>query len=539
MLEILDAAAVRRWSHASLAGLARARDEIDAINVYPVADSDTGTNLLLTMEAAAEAVTAAPGDDLRGALQALADGALIGARGNSGVIVSQLLRGLAAVLGAAKRPDGRALASALATATELGYQAVGRPVEGTILTVARAAADAATASGSSVLAAVSSAAARGAQTALAATTAQLEVLRRAGVVDAGGRGLCVLLDALAEVVTEITPSHHPTTRVTVRPRTATAVADDGSAYEVMYLLDAAEDAIPPLRERLSTVGDAVVVVGGERLWNVHVHLDDPGAAVEAGIAAGRPYRIKITDLRLAHAPNRSNDLDEDGVGQQLDQRRRVVVATASAPGIAELLSQAGVVVVHHEPGHPPSSHAWREAMTATSADEIVLVVDGLEARPIAEAAARNARADGSRVAVIPARSCVQTIAAIAVHDPAHDFDADVIAMSAAGGSARHAQVTVATAEAVTSAGLCKPGDMLGHIGDDIAVIGEDVAQVAQAVIARMLDAGGELITLIIGADAPPGLAAELVDRLRRTRPEIECTAYGGGQRDCLLLIGVE
>ncbi len=528
MLEILDAAAVRYWCQASLAGLVRAREEIDAINVYPVADSDTGTNLLLTMEAAAGALARLPDDeDLGTVLKTMADGALIGARGNSGVIVSQLLRGLASGFGRHLPSDGRALAAALEHAADLGYRAVGRPVEGTILTVARAAAEAAAACKPQALGAVAAAAAQGADRALAATPDQLEVLRRAGVVDAGGRGLCVLYAALAEVVTGVAAVQAASVRTRVgraSPRPAVTMEGEGPAYEVMYLLEAPDDAIPPLRELLATLGDSVVVVGGDRLWNVHVHLDDPGPAVEAGITAGRPYRIKITSL---------------GAGAEHGQGRRAVVAMTAAPGIAELLAASGGVVVAHEPGSPPTASAMSNAIQQTGAGEVVLIPDGEDAQPPAEAAAVEARAAGLRVAVIPARSCVQAIAALAVHDPAKDFDADVIAMSAASGAARHAELAIASAQAVTSAGVCQPGDVLGLIDGDVALIGSDLSEVAHRVLGRILDAGGEMVTLVSGRYAPDGLADDVVARLHRERPEIECVVYRGGQADHPLLIGVE
>jgi dihydroxyacetone kinase-like predicted kinase len=180
-----------------------------------------------------------------------------------------------------------------------------------------------------------------------------------------------------------------------------------------------------------------------------------------------------------------------------------------------------------------------DAIMDSGAREIVIVADGASTVPATQAAAAQARADGIRVAVIPARSSVQAIAALAVHEPSQDFDADVIAMSGASGTARHGEVTVATQAAVTSAGLCHPGDVLGLIDGDIALIGADITAVAAGVIERMLDAGGELVTLITGAEAPTGVADRLVRELHIRRPEIECVVYDGGQDIYPLLIGVE
>ena len=534
MVEGLDAAASRRWCAGSLDALARAREEIDWLNVYPVPDADTGTNLFLTMEATAAAVAQVSGDDLPTVLRAMGDGALLGARGNSGVITSQLLRGLAVELASANPPGGAALAIALSAAAELSYAAVAVPVEGTILSVARAAAVAANTAGV-LLSDVAAAAADGAAAALLKTPDQLDVLARAGVVDAGGRGLCVIFDSLAEVVTGAIPANRV---IRVReagpwessrlPETASEVATGGPAYEVMYLLDTADETIPGLRATLGPLGDSLVVVGGGGLWNVHIHVDDPGPAVEAGVEAGRPHRIRIKNLTEATHPR-----------PRLGRQPRAVIALAPSAGLAAIFEQAGATVVSHGVDRPPQTTSLVDAITDSGAKEIVMVADDPSTVPAIRAAAAQARLDGLRVAAIPARSSVQAIAALAVHDPSQDFDTDVIAMSSASGSARHAELTVATQEAVTSAGLCHPGDVLGLIDGDIALIGEDIAAVAGGVIERMLDAGGELVTLITGADAPAGVVDRLVRELHVRRPEVECVVYDGGQDVYPLLIGVE
>jgi dihydroxyacetone kinase-like predicted kinase len=212
---------------------------------------------------------------------------------------------------------------------------------------------------------------------------------------------------------------------------------------------------------------------------------------------------------------------------------------APAAGLAAIYEEAGAMVVSHDVDRAPQTESLLDAIMDSGAREIVIVADGASTVPSTQAAAAQARADGIRVAVIPARSSVQAIAALAVHEPSQDFDADVIAMSGASGTARHGEVTVATQAAVTSAGLCHPGDVLGLIDGDIALIGTDITAVAAGVIERMLDAGGELVTLITGAEAPPGVADRLVRELHTRRPEVECVVYDGGQDVYPLLIGVE
>jgi DAK2 domain fusion protein YloV len=577
----LDASAVRAWCRLSLRALGRTREEIDAINVYPVADGDTGTNLYLTVESAAQAVDAAfdghaaTGDadgsrpTLGEAFRAMSHGALIGARGNSGTILAQLLRGMneslatgAAASGASGAPDGAArdedhaaaalVRRALRAAADSGYAAVSRPVEGTMLTVATGAADAAR-DAEGGLAEVVRAAHAGALAALAGTPGQLGVLRQAGVVDAGGLGLATVLGALCEAVTGEAPQRaragtgtsfrhaHPAAAddAAAAARVEAAAADascaqdggaegDGPAFEVIFLLEAAGDApVARLRARLDALGDSLVVVGGDGLWHVHVHVDDVGAAIEAGIEAGRPHRIRVT-----HFGGRQREPGREPA-------RRAVVAVVEGDGLAGLYAGAGATVVPVRPGEPPVSGEIAAAVRRAHAREVVVLPNDADLRDAAGAAAEQARTDGVRVALIPTRSAVQGLAALAVHEPSRRFDEDVVAMTAAAGATRYAELAVAEHRSWTMAGVCQAGDVLGLIDGDVAVIGADLARTAEAVLDRMLAAGGELVTLVLGAGAPPGLADRIEARVREGHLAVDTVTYDGGQSAAPLIIGVE
>ncbi len=558
VLSRLDGESVARWASAARDALAAARDEIDELNVYPVPDGDTGTNMHLTLAAAVEALAES---SLRGGdtetptpqrlVSALAHGALMGARGNSGVILAQLLRGIADGLeGVEGALDGGQLAAALTSGAREAYAAVAEPVEGTMLTVARVAAETAESAASvasatdrgdaGALAAVATAAAAGARAALARTPEQLEVLRRAGVVDAGGRGVCVLLDALASVVTgaetepvEVRVPHDRPDEPGHRwPRSGLDVEDPdrhGPTYEVMYLLDAPAEAVPTLRETLGALGDSLVVVGGEPTWNVHVHVDDVGAALEAGVEAGRPHRIRVTHFRDA-----ARELDGE-----LPADSRGVVSVVAGEGLAALFETAGATVVRGGPGRRASTAELLTGLRASRARDIVVLPNDADSLAVAEAAAAKARDEGLRVAVIPTRASVQALAALAVHDLERRFEDDVVAMTAAAGHCRHGGVTVAAREAVTMAGVCRPGDVLGIVDGDFAVIGDDLVTVARTVLDRMLGSGGELVTLVTGADLEPGLAEAVAAHAREGRPEVDTVQYDGGQPRYPLLIGVE
>jgi DAK2 domain fusion protein YloV len=535
VLQALDAAALRRWSAAALQDLAAARDEIDGLNVYPVPDGDTGTNLLLTMQAADEAVRAAPADR-RATVRALAEGALLGARGNSGVILSQLLRGLAEGLGDDGSPA--AVRTALTRAADLAYAAVARPVEGTVLTVARECAEA-VAGLDGDLVSVVRAARSAAAGSLARTPELLPQLAAAGVVDAGGRGLCVLLEALERVVTgqdgpscpELPALLVPCDRA--EPAGAREAGGKEFAYEVQYLLrDSDAEAVACLREVLAALGDSLVVVAGadEDVWNVHVHVDDVGAALEAGVDAGRPFRISVTRFADQHPAHR-----DEGAAVR---RGRAVVALAAGEGLAALFRRAGAVVVDAGPARLPSTGQLLEAVRAEGAAEVVLLPNDADALAVASAAAAAAREQGCAVAVLPTRSSVQGLAAAAVADAQRPFEDDVAAMAQAAGSTRYGEVAVAAREAVTMAGICRPGDVLGLLEGDVVMLGSDVEQVARALLERMLAGGGELVTVVAGADAGPVAAARVAADVERAHPAVDVVVYDGGQPH-LLLLGVE
>ncbi|MFI8535937.1 DAK2 domain-containing protein [Streptomyces aquilus] len=552
-----DALAVRTWCGLALEALGRAREEIDAINVYPVADGDTGTNLYLTAESAAAAVEAvftaydeSGGPSLADAARAMAHGALIGARGNSGTILAQLLRGMAQVLAddsEASHTDGTGLRLALRRAADSAREAVAHPVEGTVLSVASAAADAAEGSEGDC-GAVARAAYEGARAALAVTPGQLAVLERAGVVDAGGRGLVAVLGALVETFTGEAPrvvaaASAAHARVDgVSDPAAMAAADEcadapaeagGPAFEVIYLLEAEDAAVARLRTRLDALGDSLVVVGGDGLWNVHVHVDDAGAAVEAGVEAGRPYRIRITHFGLGDVHTRG------GERPPRERVQRAVVAVVPGEGLAGLYTEAGATTVLARPGEPPASGEIVEAVRRAHAREVVLLPNDADLRHTAAAAAEQARTEGIRVALIPTRSAVQGIAALAVHEPGRRFDEDVVSMTSAAGATRYAEVAVAERQSWTLAGICEAGDVLGLIEGDVAVIGSDVTSAAETVLDRMLSAGGELVTLVLGDDAPDSIADHLEARVREAYLAVDTVVYRGGRQGALLLIGVE
>jgi dihydroxyacetone kinase-like predicted kinase len=306
----------------------------------------------------------------------------------------------------------------------------------------------------------------------------------------------------------------------------------GAGSEVQYLLaDTDEHRVRRLQERLAGLGDSLVVVGVDtpagREWNVHVHVADIGAAIEAGIEAGRPHRISVTPLAPVRPP-----APEPG--------RRALVALAAGEGVAALFLAEGVRVVALGDGEPPGTELEDRVLAevlAATAQDVVVLPNAAACTPVASRAADRARAEGRDVAVVPTRSPVQGLAAVAVADPGRRFGDDVIAMAEAAAATRWAEVTVAEQAALTSAGLCNPGDALGSAEGDVVVVGSELADVARDLLDRLLSAGGELVTLVVGPDAALGDA--VCRHLSRAHPTVEVTRYEGGADGVPLLVGVE
>jgi dihydroxyacetone kinase-like predicted kinase len=476
--------------------------------------------------------------------------------------------------------DPATIAAALARADDAARAAVAVPVEGTMLSVVKAAATAATKLVHDAGAlqppfpAVAEAARQAAFDALTATQHQLPALEEAGVVDAGGRGVCVFLDVLAALVggydprrlepqdaglaatamprrSLLRPERVPKSGTLNQPRPLVlhepVLADlpiQTPGLELLFLIETdAADALRAELERICAAdgGDSLVVAGGAGRYRVHVHLHQPGPAIEAALDFGRPRDLRVT--ALTECVDVQREVPQPAPVPEL-RHGRVVLAAAAGPGLAELFTEAGAVPLSGPGGRPPTSAQLSRAVLETGVREVVIVTADPEGLAPAFAAADQAERDlpGVRIAVIPGKAAVQAVAAIAVHEPGRRFEADVVAMTAAAGATRYGALQVAADDAWTMAGVARAGDVLGFIEDDVALITRTVLDGALAVVDRMVSAGGEMVTLVTGADLglPTG---ELVDavtaRVLARRPEMDVVAYDGGQSGWPLLIGVE
>lgn len=546
-LSVLDSAALLDWARASVEGLISRSDEINRLNVFPVADADTGTNMLFTMRSAVNAAEAlGEGATVAQVAAALARGAVHGARGNSGVILSQIVRGIADAADDQDTIGAEVVRRALRQASQFVIASMSTPVEGTIVSVLQAAADAADSVRSGDLPELVSTAADAAVSALEKTPKQLDVLADNGVVDAGARGLVVILDALVSVVAGELPTrreYSPSPPKNAPSQVWVAGPGRGSGglnldpprelppeFEVMYLLCGCDELqIADLRAQLDAMGDSIAIAGdGAMGYSVHAHVNDAGAAIEAGMKFGIPQSIQISSLRG----------DVGGGHHDGRHRHRRVLALAEGDGAATLFSSEGAQVLRvDEP--PASAKRLLDAVVDSGAHQIMVLPNGLMAAEELVAVCAAARGWGITVIPLPSASMAQGLAALAVHDPERMAVDDSYTMARAAGATRFGLVRVATERALTWSGTCEPGDAMGIIGDEVLVLNHDVANATKALVSIMLSSGGELVTVLLSDKVDESLAESLVEHTRSHHGGVEVMIYRTGQRTDVVHIGVE
>jgi hypothetical protein len=529
------------------------QEELNRLNVYPVPDGDTGTNMALTVESVVQELESAPpghgagGSTMVGVCEAIRHGSLMGARGNSGVILSQVLRGMADTFAPLDSVSGSDVVTALRRAADAAYQAVLRPVEGTILTVVRRAAESveqAATEGESALGELFDRALSAARDAVAQTPELLPVLREAGVVDAGGRGFELLLASCANVVSgrPVPEPEAVATPEAVQAHLRAGAPHDGGGlaalrYEVMYFLHADDERIDSFKRAWGALGDSIVVVGGDGTWNCHVHTDDIGAAIEAGIAVGTPAQIRVTDL-LEQVEERQ---EEDWVRQEaesaLEHVTTGVVAVAVGEGLQELFKSLGVQqVVAGGQSMNPSTAQILAAVDGCVADGVIVLPNNKNIVPVAK---QVPGLTGLPVRVIPTASIVEALGALVVYDACASLDVNAAAMGEAAARVRAGEVTQAVRDSVAECGPIATGDWIAITGDGVRVATKSSTDAAIALIDELIGDDAELVTIIAGADADADDTVRINEHLASAHPHVEVELHHGDQPLYPYLIGVE
>ena len=528
--------------------LAAHKEGINKLNVYPVPDGDTGTNMALTLAAVAEELDSA-GDDLPAVCKAISHGSLMGARGNSGVILSQILRGISSVVAEADGFDAASGSRALAEAATAAYDAVMRPVEGTILTVVREASEAAVAAaaaGADLVAMLEAAQVQGAD-ALARTPDMLPVLKDAGVVDAGGTGLLLLLHVLLHVadgrpVPEAVAVDGP---VFTEPLPGHAEHGDISdlRYEVMYFLEAPDDAIPAFKDVWAGIGDSIVVVGGDGIWNCHIHTDDIGASIEAAIDIGTPRKIRVTDLIEQVEEERwVRDATDAGASSVVPEHLRApvttaVVAVATGDGIRRIFHSLGVQgIVTGGQSMNPSTAELIAVVETVPADLVVILPNNKNIIPVAQQVDDHT---AKTVFVVPTKGITEGFSALLAYDPEADGEENAAAMAEAAASVVAGEVTQAVRDSSCDLGPIATGDWLGIARDGIRAVEGGLADAAASLLEVLVTDHHEIVTIIEGEGSSAGVTRHITEWLGEHRPEVTAEVHHGGQTLYPYLFGIE
>ena len=528
-----DLADLKRLVGAAAASLDASRAHIDDLNVYPVPDGDTGTNMTLTMRALVEVLDAASDAPRPALAHTVTRATLMGARGNSGVILSQIVRGAAEVLGAAETIDSPMVAEALRAASDVAYRGVRQPVEGTILTVIREMAEEAEERATAELAPgdlLPAVLARG-EAALARTPELLEVLRDANVVDAGGAGLVEIMRGIVAAVTgEELAAPAPAVDLSLD-----AIHRELSEFKYCTAFLVEGDALDSaaLERELEALGDSLLVVGDPSALKVHVHTDDPGAALSLGTARGAISGVEIADMHVQTA-EREERLAGTAVTLLSSERATSVVAVVAGDGNRRLYESLGAAdIVEGGQSMNPSTAEIVDAIARSEAAEVVVLPNNGNVIMTAEQAAAIA----GNARVVPTRSIQAGLSALLAYDPGATAEENEEAMREAIGSVATGAVTTASRDVELNGLAIREGQYLGLLEEEPVVGGETFDEVANAVIEALLSEPHDTMTVLTGAESP--VIDDLLEGVAVRHPEVELDVQPGGQPHYHLLIAAE
>ena len=536
--ETLDAKNLASLMYCFRDSLQEHKESLNSLNVYPVPDGDTGSNMAATLNSVVSEIESLEGNlELENIIDAISHGSLMGARGNSGVIISQILRGFVSKIKNASRKtiDANLFSEALSEAASAAYEAVGNPVEGTILTVVRETAEAAEKAASEKLSLLPlvEIAREAAKRSLDSTPELLPVLARAGVVDAGGSGFLLMLDSLLHIIDD---------RPMPEPEVVTASVDSlildvhdetsnsGTRYEVMYFLDAPDDLIPDFKKAWSEIGDSIVVVGGENIWNCHVHTNNIGAAVEAGISIGKPYEIRVTDLFEEIAGNYHDHDIADPVGCS-------VIAVANGDGIGEIFRSLGATrIVNGGQSMNPSTADLLEAAEATASEHVIILPNNSNIVAVAEQVDSQT---SKTVRVVGTHTVTEGFASLLGYDPEATSDKNQTGMLQASQMVESGEITTAVRDSTSEIGEIKKGNFLGLQKGKVTVVAETIVEATNNLLKEMISDEHEIVTLVSGEDSNKKETDEIVAWVNAEYEELEVEVHEGGQPLYPYYIGIE
>ena len=551
VLKEIDSKKFRDMVRVATHRLGRNAEFINSLNVFPVPDGDTGTNMNLTIESGAKAVAQNNSDSVGDLTESLAKGMLMGARGNSGVISSQLFRGVYKATQGMKTLNAQELANAFSNGVATAYKGVMKPVEGTILTVARIGAQegANKANETDDVAEVMKAIVEGAKRALKSTPDLLPVLKQVGVVDSGGQGLLFIYEGFlegllgeefadryqpdeGEMDEMINAMHHQS----VQSQLSTKDIANGYCTEIMVDLTADVPAkktfnLDEFREHLSKLGDSLLAVSDEEVAKVHIHTEQPGAVFAYGSQFGQLGKIKIDNMRIQHETIVNNNEENQ---ESVDF---AVIAVASGNGIRKLFESEGVNrIISGGQTMNPSTQDIIDSIKKSGAKKAIVMPNNGN---IIMAAKQAAEVSDIPVGIVPTKTISQGLTAMLSFDPDDSLADNVANMTDALDTVVSGEVTKANRDTTINDIAIHQGDFLGIIDGDIKVAASDLIVAASSMIEKMLDEDSEIITVMYGRDSNKNEAQRLVDELKKKHDDLEFELHDGGQPVYNFLISVE
>jgi DAK2 domain fusion protein YloV len=528
---------VTRLARGALRNLEAHRRRIDDLNVYPVPDGDTGTNLVLTLRSVVEALEASSAEGDEAVAKEVSRAALMGARGNSGVIFSQIVRGFMEVLGESTEVTTPRLRKAFRSASDAAYRAVKRPVEGTMLTVIREMAEETERKENRRLdppALIAAALARG-EVALARTPEMLDVLRNAGVVDAGGAGL---VEIVRGMTLALTGEEIPDAPVEVEALSIDAIHQEASRYRycTVFVVEGEDLDAARLEDELEKLGDSLLVVGDSSALKVHLHTDEPGVALSAGTALGVVEGVEIANMHL-QAAQREERLLDGGMGAlpAVATLETGLVAVCPGQGNRRLFESMGATrVIEGGQTMNPSTGEILEAIESTPADDVLVLPNNANVILTAEQAAPMS---SKSVQVVPTRSVQAGVAAMGRYVATNSLEQNEADMLETLAAVSTGEITVASRDADLDGLKIEKGSYLGLVDDAAVAAGQDLADVARTVIERVLDDDRGFLTILTSDGSPP--VQQLLDDITSTHPDLEVEVHEGGQPHYPLLVVAE
>jgi DAK2 domain fusion protein YloV len=538
----VDGPLFKRALLGSLSWLSSNHEEVNRLNVFPVPDGDTGTNMLLTLQSAVEDIRESSAAEVSKIAKLASHGSLMGARGNSGVILSQIFRGFARAVEGKSSLTPAELAAAFEEAANAAYRAVNKPTEGTILTVAREAGRAASAAAGSPDATVPqviAAAAAGARAAVLKTPSQLQILRDAGVVDAGGFGLQIILEGMLKTLEERdSPLEELAASRPVVPAAASQVAvalpEEGWGYCTEFLIEGTHLDIDRIKTQIEALGNSVLVVGEPELVKVHVHTDDPTHVITLAGGYGKLLKLNVGDMSTQHR----RILEKE---TQVDKAQRPngigLVAVVAGRGLVDIFRGLGVdAIVEGGQTMNPSTQDMLNAIESVPYDEVILLPNN---KNVILAAKQVLGLTKRKVHVIETHSVPQGVAAVVAFRGDRSGPDNLAAMRSEAERVQTIEVTHAVRDTRSNGMKVKKGDVIGLINDKLEFAGSDYGEVVNKALGKLGADSFELVTVYRGKDASDDELAKLESDIRSTHPGLDVEVQQGGQQHYPFILSVE